>query len=353
VGAHTLISAGAAGAVLLLAGCGGSGEGRSPAAHDARIAFFRTGTGEAPRYSLATARPDGREVRVLTGDGRPGTIVPGLFARPAWSPDAREVAFAGMPRGDRSGQRTDIYVMNPGGGNQRRVTKLRDAFDPLWSPDGRRIIFTRRRLGLYGVNGPLWELTLHGGKVRQLTQRLKGRLDTPGTFSADGQTLLFTRTSCKPLRRGECLTTTGAIYAVRPNGSNPRKLIGNGSDPALSPNGTEIAFVSDRDRNGKLSYGDRDRLANELYLARPNGKNQRRLSHTRALNERGPSWRGSRIAYQRGDQINNAEGMSLFEVNSDGTCRHAILADPKLDIWYASPAWQPTKGRGAVGHLRC
>src|SRR5438552_19188807 len=60
------------------------------------IAFFRAGTGNPPRYDLATARADGRAIRVLSGASRAGSVVPSLFTRPAWSPDGRLLAFGGV-----------------------------------------------------------------------------------------------------------------------------------------------------------------------------------------------------------------------------------------------------------------
>ena len=73
--------------------------------------------------------------------------------------------------------------------------------------------------------------------------------------------------------------------------------------PRPSLQTARIAFVSDRDRNGELCYGDRCFIANELYVANADGSSPLRLTRTQDLNEARPSWlpNGSRIAYQRGD----------------------------------------------------
>jgi hypothetical protein len=93
---------------------------------------------------------------------------------------------------------------------------------------------------------------------------------------------------------------------------------------------------------------------NELYVANADGSGQRRLTHTRNLNEGSPSWRDeSRIAFQVGEEIDNAEGTRILEVNADGTCRRTILGDPKLDTWYARPAWKPTESGGPTAQMRC
>ena len=86
---------------------------------------------------------------------------------------------------------------------------------------------------------------------------------------------------------------------------------------------------------------------------RANGSGRRRLTRTRDVNETAPAWSpdGERIAFQRGRAFDNAEGMSLHQMNPDGTCERTILADPKLDTWYARPAWRPS-GEGPGG-LAC
>jgi Tol biopolymer transport system component len=297
----------------------------------------------------------GRHVHVLTGAARKGSVIPHLFTRLAWSPDGRRIAFAGVRGDDASGFRGDIYVMQANGRRQRRLTRLRDAFDPLWSPDGRMIVFTRLRFSRGTLVGALWAMRPDGSKLRQLTPSVNGQSDRAGSFLPDGSQLAFTRTTCAAPDQGGCITQTSALFLAKPDGSDERKLLDRASDPAFSPDGRRIAFVSDRDENGQLNYGDRDFFANELYVMNADGTDQRRLTRSAGLNERSPSWlpAGTRIAFQRGKQVENAEGTSLFQINSNGTCEHKILADPRLDTWYAGPAWRPSTSRLARDRLSC
>jgi TolB protein len=134
---------------------------------------------------------------------------------------------------------------------------------------------------------------------------------------------------------------------MRSDGSSPRLLIEDAADPAFSPDGRRLAYISARDANGSLTYGDRRRAANELYVAAADGRSPRRLTRTRDLNEARPTWSpgGTRIAFQRGEVIDNAEATAIRQVNADGTCEQSVLAHPRLNTWYASPAWRPTASR--------
>ncbi|MGH3994480.1 MAG: TolB family protein [Pseudonocardiaceae bacterium] len=150
---------------------------------------------------------------------------------------------------------------------------------------------------------------------------------------------------------------TNEVWVMRPDGSDARRLAGRGQDPVFSPDGRRIAFASDRDQNGDLSYGDGVFFANELYVMAADGSQARRLTRTHALNERQPSWlpNGKRIAYQRGETYQNAEAIVVIQANADGSCQRPVFADPGPDRWpwYAAPAWRPGNARSGDRTLRC
>ena len=67
-------------------------------------------------------------------------------AEPAWSPDGKRIAFSRLAeRLDATGRRFSmIYVMDADGSNVVQLTQGPFDREPTWSPDGRRIAFASR-----------------------------------------------------------------------------------------------------------------------------------------------------------------------------------------------------------------
>lgn len=102
--------------------------------------------------------PDGRQIVFVMSDsglqnlfvsdlaGPPRVLyrTAGLEASPAWSPDGRHIAFVAS----RGGDPADIYLMNADGSGLRPVTR-QPGYDlfPAWSPDGRQLAFASDRGG--------------------------------------------------------------------------------------------------------------------------------------------------------------------------------------------------------------
>jgi Tol biopolymer transport system component len=318
---------------------------RAPTRKRDQLALFRlviSPTGPAPRYDIVIVDADGSRTRVVVGESRPNGVQPLLFDRPSWSADGQKIIFTVDDKRSRGlvGSPTDLYAVRANGKGLRRLTRSGRAFAPVLAPTGRTIALAQRvPSARLAFTASLWSIRASGGRARRLLPSSEGQRDLPGSWSPDGSLLAFTRSRYDPRTN----TSANAIYVVRPDGSRLRRLTGRGSDPAWSPDGRHIAFVSDRDENGQLSYGDRAFFANELYVMDADGGHPVRVTRTKQLNERSPSWSpdGRVIAYQRGRVIGNAEGTDVLAVNVAGSCTKRIAADPKLLRWYARPSWRP------------
>ena len=171
-----------------------------------------------------------------------------------WSPDGRTIAFTSN-RGGSSG----IYVMNPDGSGQLRLTPLPGDVVLAWSPDWRKIAFVSDRDG----NGEVYVMNADGSGRRMLTRN--ALRDGSPAWSSDGRTIAFER-GRRPSPKASKYHYRSEVYVMNADGSGQRRLA-FGAHPLWSPDGRQIAFFSLRDGN------------RELYVRNADGSGQRNLSH--------------------------------------------------------------------------
>jgi Tol biopolymer transport system component len=94
-------------------------------------------------------------------NGTAPTDFPPMYAfQPVWSPEGKRIAFMGL---SGPGKDWRIYVIPAEGGNPDALTpgEHREG-DPTWSPDGKSLVF-----GITGGVGPIYEVAL---STRQITK---------------------------------------------------------------------------------------------------------------------------------------------------------------------------------------
>ncbi len=288
----------------------------------------------------------------------------------AWSPDGRRLAFARTSGGQLRPQgyrypHEDIFVINADGSGLHQLTHTGDASDPVWSPDGRQIAFSRARPYISvarkreGISAGIWTVRSDGSDARQLTPTVEGQDDQPGSFSPNGRWLAFTRSEAT--RPVGMIPNTSAVYLRRMSDGALRKLADRASHPAFSPDGGWIALASTRDRDGIHQVGeDQEAYAADLYLVDLAGRRWRRLIHSNGIDEDYPSFSpdGERIAYERIDSFDNARISdnyhTVWEINANGGCPTALRDDNHTDaFWYSPPAWRPGRSLSGAGRLHC
>jgi len=111
-------------------GCGGGGDARDPAGV---IVYWY----DNPKPSIWAVRADGPHDRLIVRNRQNAK-------RPRLSPDRRWVAFDGTPPGEPPLSDFDLQLVRLDGSGLRTLTHTSDwDIDAQWSPDGRRLAFTR------------------------------------------------------------------------------------------------------------------------------------------------------------------------------------------------------------------
>ena len=183
-----------------------------------------------------------------------------------WSPDGQWLVFSSdIPEEERG-----LWVRNPDGVNLIRLTQGMDS-QPVFSPDGRRIAFSRTQQGnsdIYVLKRPddgTWRDPVESTRLTQGVAE-----DSSPVWTHDGKGLMFIS-----FRDGN-----GEVYLMRADGARQERLTSNTADdinPVWSADGSSIAFVS-------FLYGK-----GEIFVMNADGTRQRRLTNNEA-NDLEPDW---------------------------------------------------------------
>ena len=267
---------------------------------DALIAFASV---DLDLEAIFTVQPDGSGLRQLTPAGE--------FDRdPIWSPDGTRLLFA---------QGSDMYIMNADGNERRRlVVGLPEATGYRWSPDGRLIAFTQGGFRDDDFFQDLWVIEADGSGGHRLATDAAAP-----SWSPDSRSIAY--------------EGRGQIRVINADGTGGRRVTAQrfgAVQPAWSPDGSRIAFITTLDEPP-------DRPADRhIFLVNPDGTGLVNISRGRGDDET-PTWSpdGSRIAFVTTE--GDPDGSEIFLMDSSGGGRTNLTRRNGFDF---SPVWSPDGG---------
>jgi Tol biopolymer transport system component len=197
------------------------------------------------------------------------------------------------------------------------VTRLTNAVGedlyPVWSANGSKIAWAARRADYYSR---IYTMTASGGNQTQLTNTPNAN-DYEPAWSPSGTQLTFVSDRNHGIQ----------LWHMNADGSGQTQItdtVGSYNlDPVWSPDGSRVAFTSSRDGN------------EEIYTANPDGSNPTRLTNDLG-SDAGPAYSpdGTKIAFQS----DRAGSRDIWVMNANGTNQVQLTTDPGFD---SSPAWSP------------
>ena len=265
--------------------------------------------------------PETRERRQLTSSTGE------RYASPQFSPDGRWLAFV---RYDPVTRLHGIYRVSASGGPAVPVTDDKRIFRDLtniglaWSRDGRDLLFVSDFLGLprtfrvsaWSGGEPQW-IEASGFSLRSV--------------SVSRGTGLAAFTESYTITNIWRVPTSGGLRGQGQPGapSKPELLLAsnrNSHSPRYSPDGSRIAFISDRDGN------------QELWVASADGAQPVRLTSSGGRTVGSPTWSpdGSQIAYDLSTKLEHPSRSDVYMIGARGGTPIRLTSELTDDH---SPAW--------------
>jgi TolB protein len=279
------------------------------------------------RTKLLSAAIACAALSVMVGPGEPTPLKLGPLLRlthdgldkqrPSWSPDGRLLLYA---RHEADGARIWEYLqdINDRSSQPRRLTDRKaPEYNGVFSPDGKRVLFTAITLSGTQGNLDIFTVNVDGSGLKTLSDD-EGKLvhqDWP-SWSPDGRRFAFSSNH----------EGNQEIYTAAADGSDLVRVTqspGLDAHPCWSPDGKSIAFATDR------------WMGMEIAAARPDGSGVVRLTRSAGLDDY-PAYSpdGSRLAF-----VSNRDGQfEIYLVAADGSGPVNLSRHPLRDTF---PTWAP------------
>jgi len=233
---------------------------------------------------------------------------------PDFSPDGSRIVFT-----SNRGGSADIHIMNADGSDVRRLTIGTGGISPKWSPDGNQIAFSRGgRLVVIDQDGRN-VTTVYGNDSRVPGVACTGGAIL-GDWSPDGAWLVF--------YTADLIQDTTEICVAATEGSDVRVVAedppGIHTEPNWSSDGTRIIVRSIRDG------------VHEIYVYDLATRTETKLTENEALDAE-PAWSPDSgwIAF-----VSDRDSLEsdIYVMSADGSDVRRLTTDPAKDSF---PTWAP------------
>src|ERR1700723_3968562 len=264
--------------------------------------------------------------------------------RPRWAPDGKRFAFLSTKKGGQQVWIADFDVTAGKGSGVKKLTSIAtEAGGELWSPDGKNILFTS---DVYpecdGVSET--ESACNARKLKEAEQsKVKAQIFTHLLYRHWNAYKEGKRTHIFVVPVDACLGTAapgcpaGAARDLSPGDyDSPVFSLGGQDDYAFSPDGQEICYTSNHDKNPAASTN------NDVWIVPVSGGPSKNITADNPASDSTPLYSpdGRYIAY-RAQQRPGYESDRFRLMSYDRKTGEKKNLTQSLDQWVGTFIWHP------------
>jgi len=268
-------------------------------------------------------------VPVSGGQARPLTQAGGSDSRPRWSPDGKSIAFIST----RSGQ-SQVWIIPIDGGEAHQLTSLATEADGVvWATKSDWLLLTSSVYPDCLTNECNRKRLEEASRAHVKARMIDELLFRHWVDWRDGR---YTHLFAVSAKGGEPLDLTPGAF------DSPTSFVGAPDGYAISPDGTEVCYTSNRSRGKAGQSAASWTTNNDLYLVSTKGGETRNITKDNPGSDASPQYspNGRYIAYTSQARDGYESDLFRLRVYDSKTGKIDDLTSG-FDQWVSSFAWGP------------